>query len=121
MNHLILAEYCPEQDRVLITQLATPAPMTLDYVREHLGATKLAVHTIASEVCLIVDEDGVKKSGNPVIEIQWRGCKGLHVAGNAIFAKRVLHNGQFNAGSFREDEILELLGDYALGPVGEIK
>ncbi|RKJ50410.1 hypothetical protein D7X33_32650 [Butyricicoccus sp. 1XD8-22] len=59
----------------------------LDFYYKNLGCEMIDIVNYSREIAIVVDDEGLLKSNNPVFEVIDANGNKLHLAGNLLFAK----------------------------------
>lgn len=76
---------------------------------------------LTEDVCIIIDDEGLLKSGNPVLEIETESCYQLQLAGTLIFAGNRHTDEGDEITSLETGECLNLLNNLKIRVIGVTK
>ena len=83
-----------------------------------IGCSSIDIVELNEDIAVVVDDEGLLKSGSPVFEITTNDGHELHLAGKLIFAKNHYTDDGVELMGLDSGEILSLMVDLKLSVIG---
>lgn len=91
-----------------------------DY-RKIIDCNMIDIVTLSDDVCIIIDDEGLLASGNPVMEVKTESGHQLQLAGKLIFAGNKRTDEGDEIASLETGKCLELLHNLKINVIGVTK
>lgn len=86
---------------------------------QHIGCSMIDIAYLSRDVCIIVDDEGLLKSGNPVFEVKTANGHSLQLAGTLLVAGNKETDDGAEIDTLSTYQCLELLHNLQICLIGE--